>query len=85
MKFVIYGVGAVGGVLAAKLALSGAEVVGIARGPQLEAIRKTGLLLRTPEGEETVRFGAASGKGLAVSTAAISSDVRTSTPTGLPA
>jgi 2-dehydropantoate 2-reductase len=59
MKFVIYGVGAVGGVLAAKLALSGAEVVGIARGPQLEAIRKTGLLLRTPEGEATVRFGAA--------------------------
>jgi len=30
MKFVIYGVGAIGGALAAKLALSGAEVVGIA-------------------------------------------------------
>jgi 2-dehydropantoate 2-reductase len=59
MKFVIYGVGAIGGVLAAKLALSGAEVVGIARGPQLEAIRKHGLKLRTPAGEETVRFGAA--------------------------
>ncbi|HTJ55980.1 MAG TPA: 2-dehydropantoate 2-reductase N-terminal domain-containing protein [Devosiaceae bacterium] len=56
MKFVIYGVGAIGGVLAAKLALSGAETVGIARGPQLEAIRKNGLLLRTPQGEETVRF-----------------------------
>jgi len=59
MKFVIYGVGAIGGVLAAKLALSGAEVVGVARGPQLDAIRKRGLLLRTPDGEETVRFGAA--------------------------
>ena len=59
MKFVIYGVGAVGGVLAAKLALSGAEVVGIARGPQLDALRKTGLRLTTPEGSETVRFGAA--------------------------
>ena len=60
MKFVIYGVGAIGGVLAAKLALSGADVVGIARGPQLEAIRKKGLLLRTPDGDETARFGAAS-------------------------
>ena len=59
MKFVIYGVGAIGGVLAAKLALSGAEVVGIARGPQLAAIREKGLLLRTPAGEEHVRFGAA--------------------------
>ena len=59
MKFVIYGVGAIGGVLAAKLALSGAEVVGIARGPQLAAIREKGLLLRTPDGEVTARFGAA--------------------------
>lgn len=59
MKFVIYGVGAIGGVLAAKLALAGEEVIGIARGPQLEALRRQGLLLRTPEGEQTVRFGAA--------------------------
>jgi 2-dehydropantoate 2-reductase len=59
MKFVVYGVGAIGGVLAGKLALSGAEVVGIARGPQLAAIRENGLLLRTPEGEDLVRFGAA--------------------------
>jgi len=59
MKFVIYGVGAIGGVLAAKLALSGEEVVGIARGPQLDAIRKNGLLLKTPEGEQLARFGAA--------------------------
>jgi len=59
MKFVIYGVGAIGGALAAKLALSGAEVVGIARGPQLDAIRKSGLLLRTPEGEHQVKFAAA--------------------------
>ena len=59
MKFVIYGVGAIGGVIAAKLALSGAEVVGIARGPQLAAIRDNGLLLRTPDGEARARFGAA--------------------------
>jgi 2-dehydropantoate 2-reductase len=59
MKFVIYGVGAIGGVIAAKLALSGADVVGIARGPQLAAIRDNGLLLRTPDGEARARFGAA--------------------------
>ncbi len=60
MKVVIYGVGAIGGALATKLAASGTEVVGIARGPQLEAIRKNGLLLRTPAGDERARFGAAS-------------------------
>lgn len=58
MKFVVYGVGAIGGVIAAKLALGGRDVVGIARGPQLDALRKTGLILRTPEGQQTVRFGA---------------------------
>lgn len=63
MKFVIYGIGAIGGVLAAKLALSGAEVVGIARGPQLDALRKKGLLLRTPEDEQVVRFGAVGDPG----------------------
>lgn len=58
MKFVIYGVGAIGGVLAARLALSGVEVAGIARGAQLEAIRKNGLKLRTPEAETSVAFEA---------------------------
>jgi len=60
MKFVIYGVGAIGGVLGAKLALSGAEVVGIARGAQFDAISKQGLLLRTPDGEQRVDFAVAS-------------------------
>jgi 2-dehydropantoate 2-reductase len=59
MKFVIYGVGAIGGVLAAKLSLAGGEVAGIARGGQLEAIRKNGLKLRTPEGEAVARFAVA--------------------------
>lgn len=56
MRFVIYGVGAIGGTIAAALALSGQEVVGIARGAQLEAIRANGLLLRTPDRTATVRF-----------------------------
>jgi 2-dehydropantoate 2-reductase len=49
MRIIVYGVGAIGGTVAAALALSGQDVIGIARGPQLEAIRSSGLLLRTPE------------------------------------
>lgn len=48
MRIIVYGVGAIGGTVAAALALSGQEVVGIARGAQLDAIRTGGLLLRTP-------------------------------------
>ena len=50
MRTIVYGVGAIGGTVAAALALSGQEVIGIARGAQLDAIRDRGLLLRTPEG-----------------------------------
>jgi len=48
MRIIVYGVGAIGGTVAAALALSGQEVVGIARGAQLKAIQADGLLLRTP-------------------------------------
>lgn len=48
MRFIVYGVGAIGGAIAAALALNGGDVVGIARGAQLDAIRRDGLLLRTP-------------------------------------
>ena len=41
----IFGVGAIGGFLAARLALSGQHVTGIARGRQLSAIREKGLSL----------------------------------------
>ena len=44
-KICIYGVGAIGGFLAARLANSGVQVSGIARGAQLAAIRKRGLTL----------------------------------------
>ncbi len=56
MRFIVYGVGAIGGTLAAKLQASGADVAGIARGAQLEALRDNGLLLRTPAGETRHRF-----------------------------
>jgi 2-dehydropantoate 2-reductase len=56
MRIIVYGVGAIGGTVAAALALSGREVVGVARGAQLAAIRADGLLLRTPALEARARF-----------------------------
>jgi 2-dehydropantoate 2-reductase len=45
VKICIFGAGAIGGYLAAKLAMAGADVSVIARGPHLEAIRAKGLTL----------------------------------------
>lgn len=52
-KFCIYGAGAIGGYLGAELALNGYDVTLIARGPHLEAMKKTGLTLLI-EGQEKV-------------------------------
>ena len=46
MKICIYGAGAVGGLIAAWLARSGEDVSIVARGAQLEAIRRNGLRVR---------------------------------------
>jgi 2-dehydropantoate 2-reductase len=56
MRIIVYGVGAIGGTVVAALALSGQQVIGIARGAQLAAISEGGLLLRTPEKAARVRF-----------------------------
>jgi 2-dehydropantoate 2-reductase len=48
MRFVIFGAGAIGGVVGARLHQSGNEVTLIARGAHLDAIRAHGLTLRTP-------------------------------------
>jgi len=56
MRFIVFGVGAVGGTVAAGLALAGEEVVGIARGRRLEAIRAHGVTLRSPGGTENAHF-----------------------------
>src|SRR5258708_6445638 len=45
MKVCVYGAGAVGGHIAARLAAAGAEVSTIARGPHGQAIRERGLTL----------------------------------------
>ncbi|MEI4486112.1 2-dehydropantoate 2-reductase N-terminal domain-containing protein [Frigidibacter sp. MR17.14] len=48
MRIIILGIGAIGGTVAAALARSGQEVLCIARGEQLAAIRQSGLKLRCP-------------------------------------
>lgn len=60
---VVYGVGAIGGVIAARLHLSGTEVTAVARGPHLDAIRADGLRLVTEAGAEQVALAAADGAG----------------------
>lgn len=54
MRVIVYGVGAVGGVVAAALVHAGHEVVGIARGAMLDALRETDLRLRAPGHDLTV-------------------------------
>ncbi len=54
MRYIIYGAGAVGGVVGARLFQAGHEVILICRGAHLEAIQRHGLRLRTPE--EDVRL-----------------------------
>ncbi len=58
MKIAILGAGATGGFLGARLAKSGADVVLIARGPHLQAMRNVGLRLIESDGESTVRVNA---------------------------
>jgi 2-dehydropantoate 2-reductase len=58
VRYIVYGAGAVGGVVGACLFKSGREVVMIGRGAHLEAIQRDGLRLRRPDGEETLRIPA---------------------------
>lgn len=53
MNHVIYGTGAVGGVIAARLHESGADVTAVARGPHLAAIRNRGLTVVSEVGTES--------------------------------
>lgn len=62
-RFVIYGAGAVGGVIGGGLALAGHNVALIARGEHLAAIQRNGLELRTERGVEVVRVEAVADPG----------------------
>lgn len=55
MKLCIYGAGAIGGHLAGRLALGGAEVSLIARGAHLRAIRERGLTVEARDGTHHCR------------------------------
>jgi 2-dehydropantoate 2-reductase len=54
MRFVVFGVGAVGGVVAGRLFEHGHDVVGIARGAHYEALRERGLQLVDPDRRRTL-------------------------------
>ena len=53
MRVGIFGAGAIGGLMAARLAKAGADVTVIARGPHLAAMQSKGILLRS-NGEEFI-------------------------------
>jgi 2-dehydropantoate 2-reductase len=58
MKICVYGAGAIGGLMAAWLARAGHEVSVVARGAQLEAIRRDGLRVKTKDGTDSFRVKA---------------------------
>lgn len=59
MRYIIYGAGAIGGVIGANLHLAGKDVVYIARGGHLEHMRRQGLTLLSPNGRQTLKVVAA--------------------------
>jgi 2-dehydropantoate 2-reductase len=58
MRFIIYGAGAIGCTIGGRLALAGHETTLIARGEHLRAIQRSGLRLRTPDGDHRVQLPA---------------------------
>lgn len=54
MRFVVVGAGAIGGLVGGRLAQHGHDVLLVARGAHGAAIRESGLLIRSPEGEVRV-------------------------------
>jgi len=56
VRYIVYGLGAIGGTVAGYLSAAGADVAGVARGAHLEKIRADGLRLLTPTSSTTVRF-----------------------------
>lgn len=57
-RYVVYGAGAIGGIIGARLFERGHDVTLIARGAHLDAIQRDGITLRTPEETLQVRVPA---------------------------
>ncbi|MET0703742.1 MAG: 2-dehydropantoate 2-reductase N-terminal domain-containing protein [Mycobacterium sp.] len=60
---VVYGAGAIGGLIAGRLRLAGFDVTAVARGEHLRALRADGLTLQTQAGAETVALPSAADAG----------------------
>ncbi len=60
MRIAVVGAGAIGGYLGALLAAAGEEVTFVARGANLEAIRRSGMKVTLEDGREVIGRGAAS-------------------------
>ncbi|MAV25585.1 MAG: 2-dehydropantoate 2-reductase [Gammaproteobacteria bacterium] len=58
MRYIIYGAGGIGGTLGAGLSAAGIEVVLIARGEHLSALKREGLTYKRPGNTENVRLNA---------------------------
>jgi len=54
MRFIVYGAGAIGAVVGARLAQAGCSVVLVARGSHRERIRAAGLRVESPDGPSTL-------------------------------
>lgn len=63
MRYIIIGAGAVGGTIGGRLYEAGHEVVLVARGAHLDALRARGLRLATPAGTSTLPVPAVGGPG----------------------
>jgi 2-dehydropantoate 2-reductase len=63
VRYIVIGAGAIGGAIGGRLFESGHEVVLVARGPHLGALRAHGLRLATPAGTSTLRIPAVGGPG----------------------
>jgi 2-dehydropantoate 2-reductase len=59
MRYIIYGAGAIGGTIGARLHQAAHDVVLIARGPHLDAIRERGLTFETPGSSVELKIPAA--------------------------
>ncbi len=61
MRFIVYGAGAVGGVVAGRLHLAGSDVQVVARGAHLDVIRRNGLRLVSADEDVHLEIRAADG------------------------
>jgi len=63
MRYIVIGAGAIGGTIGGRLSAGGHEVVLVARGRHLDALKARGLSLATPDGTSTLDIPAIGGPG----------------------